>query len=509
MISQTRYVRIVSGVGAGAGVADRELMLRLISTSSLIPPGVVMEFTSADGVMVYFGASSEEYARAVRYFGFVSKTINSPRTLSISRWVSDPIAAEVVGDALPKTLAPFKTFSAATVRLVYDGTQLDVSGIDLTAATSLTDVAAKIQAALQAAATDASVSPLETAVVTYNTNTNQFSMAAGSAAAGSGSLTVVSTTNPADISNLLGWTTTGTVFVKGQSADEPVEAVSKAAKVSNNFGSFLFTGDQLTLAQATAVAQWNDAQNNLYMYTLSTTADQMAAWSDALIGYSGTALNLRSSSLANDYIDQAPAEIAAATNYNQPNAVQNYMYYVFADRNVTISDDDDADTADALRFNYIGVTQQAGQQLAFYQRGVLCGGSSDALDMNVYVNEMWLKSSFTSRLLEMFINLPRVSADSDGASTVLAILQTVIDNAKINGVISYGKSLSEVQKQYIGQISGESTAWRQVESIGYWITVGFETETTKDGRIEYYATYTLVYSKDDAIRRVDGRDVMI
>ncbi len=74
MISQSRYIRIISGVGAGAPVAGRKLILRVMTTNNVIPPGIVIEFDNANAVMSYFGAQSEEYQRAAAYFKFISKS---------------------------------------------------------------------------------------------------------------------------------------------------------------------------------------------------------------------------------------------------------------------------------------------------------------------------------------------------------------------------------------------------------------------------------------------------
>lgn len=507
MISQSRYIRIVSGVGAGAAVAQRKLTLRVVTDSILVPPGVVMEFGSADDVATYFGATSEEAKRANLYFGFISKQINSPREMSFSRFLTNAIPAMVVGDSEPKVLVALQSFSAAIITLNYSGTQYLTDAIDLSTATSLTDVATKLQAGINASASVASLPALANATVSYNSNTNQFTLTAATATAGSGTLTVVYTNGTSDPSQLLGWTTTGVVNVPGAAADTLTTAIQRSVNTSNNFGSFLFN-TTYDLAAATAVAAWNHARNNEFMYLSKWTYGEAAAVYAALIGYSGAGAMLYDSAKAPDYIDQLPAEILAATNYNQPNAVQNYMYYQSASRSITVEDDTRADVMDALRFNYIGVTQSAGQSLAFFQRGVLMGDSTAATDMNTYANEMWLKSAITQQLFSMFLNLGRVPANEDGAATIQAIIQVVIDNAKVNGTISVGKPFTEVQKQYITQITADDTSWRQVQSIGYWLTVGFETEVV-GGKTEYYAVYTLIYSKDDVVRRVDGRDIMI
>lgn len=512
MISQSRYIRIVSGVGAGAAVGVRKLSLRVITKSSLLPPGVVAEFNSADAVGSFFGMASEEYKRAVKYFGFISKQIVAPNEISFARHVSLTIPAQVYGDTTPKQLSTFTAFTGAILTIKSNGVTRVTDPIDLSLASDLTAVATKLTEALNtqfAADGDTPDTLLETATVQWVANTNQFILKASSPTAGSGSIVVVGTDNVTDPSKALGWATPATVNVAGQGEEDPIEAIKRSVQVSNNFGSFVFSGEDLPNDDISDIAEWNHAQNNMYMYLFSTSLQNISVLFPFLKGFSGTGMMIRNVDLANDFIDQAPAEILAATNYNSPNATQNYMYYQFASRNVTVSDDSTADLADASRANYIGVTQQAGQPLAFFQRGVLMGDAQAAVDMNVYANEMWFKSAITAQLFSMFLNLGRVPANEEGESTIQAMIQVIVDNAKVNGVISVGKALTEIQKQYISQVSGDSTAWRQVETIGYWLTVGFEDEVTADNRTETYATYTLIYSKDDAVRRVDGRDIMI
>lgn len=507
MISQSRYINIVSGVGAGASVATRQLILRLITQNTNLPPGIVAEFTSLTSVGAYFGQMSEEYLRAQAYFSFISKQIKSPGRISFARWVNAAIPPMIVGDAVVKNLASLAAITSGTLTINDGATPVAVTGINLSTATTLTQVAALIQTALQAQ-TDSQLHTSST--VTYNTNTNQFVLAG--ATNGSGSLTATATGLSTDLSVLLGWSTGGAVNVAGQGADTPDVAVSKSAAISNNFGSFAYCtpSTPLTNTQIAAIAAWNDSQNNMYMYCVPTLLSNLQTLYGMVTGYSGCALNVLSSTLANDYIEQAPAEILAATDYTSVNATQNFMFYQFAKRNITVSDDTTANTVDASRGNYIGVTQNAGQQLAFYQRGILCGGSQAATDMNTYANEMWLKSAIFSQLMSLFLNLGRVPANAEGQATMLAVIQSVIDQAKLNGTISAGKTISTVQQQYITQTSGDRTAWRQIATIGYWINITFSSYVNSNTQLtEWMASYTLLYAKDDAIRMVQGSDIMI
>lgn len=506
MISQDRYIKIVSGVGAANVVAQRQFIMRVITQNPAVPPGIVIEFSSDTAVGAYFGATSEEYKRAQAYFAFVSKSITSPALISFARWVNQSIAPTIVGDAFPKSISSFAAVTAGTLTINVGNTPINIAALDLSQALDLTAVAAKIQTALRSSA-DAQ---LVLATVTFNTNTNQFTITGS--ILGSGIMTVSPTGLNTDISQITGLATGNTVIVPGQAADNASVAVAKSASISNNMGSFIFTTGTgiLTNDDIIAVATWNNAQNNMYLYSTAVLATNLGVLFPLVKGYSGTALNLISGTAPNDYIEQSPCEILAATDFTAANSAQNYMFYQFASRNVTVSDDTNADAMDKLRANYIGVTQSGGQPLAFYQRGLLCGGSTAAVDMNVYANEIWLKSSFGTTSLALLIAEPSVAASPTGAASFLGVYQPIITQALANGTFSTGKTLSAVQRQYITTVTADRGAWRQVQTSGYWIDVSFSSYTNQNtGLTEWKATYKLVYSKGDAIRFVSGQDIMI
>lgn len=504
MISQKRYVNIVSGVGAGAVAAERKLIMRVMTRNPMLPPGLVFEFSDVNVVADFFGMQSEEYRRAAKYFAFINKNIQAPRTIAFARWVSEAIPSMVVGDSMAKSLSGLVAQNAGSLNVNFGGEQTILTGINLSSATNLTQVASLLTEVFDAEWPGVAVS--------FDTNTNIFSLTSSGAGPASPAISIQPTGEPTDLSTRLGWGTSGSVLVAGQNADTPALAIQKSAGISNNFGSFVFDNSPgfLSVAQVTEVAEWNHAQNNMYMYSVPVPLAQIATLFAAVRGFSGTALNVLSTTALNDFIEQAPCEITASINYNQPAANQNYMFYQFADRNVTVSDDTTANLADRNRGNYIGVTQSAGQPLAFYQRGILCGGSQAAVDMNIYANEMWLKSAISSSFLTLFLSVGAVPANDDGAATLLAVMQPTITLAGNNGVFSFGKQLTAVQKEYIGQITGDRDAWRQVQSLGYWVNISFESYVnTNTGLTEWKAVYQLIYSKGDVIRLVEGSDVMI
>jgi len=206
--------------------------------------------------------------------------------------------------------------------------------------------------------------------------------------------------------------------------------------------------------------------------------------------------------------EMAPAMIAAATDYSQINAVQNYMFQVFPGLTPLVTTDSAASSYDALSLNYYGQTQTAGIEYNFYQRGLLQGESTDALDQNIYVNEAWLKNALGSSLMSLLLALSQLPANAQGKGLTLLAIQSVIDQSLLNGVISVGKLLTSTQQAFITSITGDNNSWYQVQNNGYWVDVviGVIPDLSP---VQYQASYTLVYSKDDVIRKIVGQDILI
>lgn len=494
-IKISRYVSITSGVGGSSAVPQRELIGRLFNDNPLIPINAVLEFPGADDVGLYFGFGSQEYARAAFYFGWVSKLITRPKKLSFGRYAKATAPARVYGGVVTAALADFQNIIAGTLNLTIGGQVANIVAIDLSGAASLAAVAAAIQTAVRAAAG----TQFANAVVTYDAIGQKFTLQASV----QGAADILLPTGT--VAPLLGWRSADTVLSPGASVQTIVEALSVSADISNNFGSFAFV-PTLSTDEVLAAAQWNDARNVEFMFC-ARAADTAAAQTlyAAVAGLSGVALTLAPT--AGEFDEMVPMIIEAATDYTRANAAQSYMYQQFP-LTPKVATDGVADTLDAMRVNYYGVTQTAGQRIAFYQRGLLSGGLNDASDQNVYANECWLKDRAQSAIMGAFLALPKIPANAAGRGMLLATLQQPINDALFNGTISVDKPLSEVQKLYVTSVTNDERAWHQVQAVGYWIDVVI-APTVVDDRTEYEARYTLVYSKDDTIRKVVGAHILI
>lgn len=509
-ISFQRYIDIQSSVGGVPAVTTRELIARIFTDNSLLPTQSQIEFTSVTDVGSYFGTASEEYLRAVFYLGWVSKNRTRPRKISYARWVDVATAPSIFGVAAVYAFEQFTGITAGSFTLTLGGVTQLVSSINLSSAANLAQVASILQTAIRAAH---SGTMWTTAQVNYDTTRGAFNFIGGTTG---GPANIVIVDGAQNVAATYGWLA-GAILSNGSAVETITQTLTNSAQASNNFGSFAFTyGLALTQAEVVEAATWNAGQNVLYQYHVAaspTVAPTLATLSAALLaipGWGGTVQGM-----TGEYHEMDPMAVLAATAYGQPNSTQNFMFQQF-DQTPTVTDDATADAMDALRMNYYGVTQTAGNTLAFYQRGVLGGGASDLVDMNVYGNEQWLKDAIGASVMSMILRVGRVSAGPSGRAKLIGATMPVIDNnepggvgAVQNGTITPGKALTADQIATIGEDSGDPNAWRQVQTIGYWLDYTFSTYQTSDGRTETAANYMLIYSKDDQVRKVNGTDILI
>lgn len=495
-ISFTRYVDITSGVGAGTTVPRRDLILRIFTTNELLPTNAILEFTDAAQVGEYFGTDSEEYRRAVFYFSFISKNITQPQRISYARWADVATAPQIYGStSVTQALATWTAISAGSFGLTIGGVVNTFTGLDFSGAASLAAVATILQTAIRTK----TGTMWTAATVTYNAVRGSFDFEGGST--GANTISVQQGVGGTPIGNIMGWLQEDAIISNGVAAQSITDILTSSTGISNNFGSFLFM-PALTIEQITDAAEWNYDQNVMFMYLVPVSVANIASYFTALADFGGTGVTI--SMNADEYPEQFPAMILAATDYNAVNAVQNYMFQQTAGLTPSVTTDSLANTADTARTNYYGRTQDAGTFIDFYQRGVLMGLATSPLDMNTYANEMWFKDAAGAAIMTLLLALPEIAANAQGRGQILTTLQGVINQALNNGTISLNKPLTDAQKLYITQITGDNTAWYQVQNNGYWL----DCVIVLDGS-EYKAVYTLVYSKNDVIRKVEGSQILI
>ena len=503
-ISQAKYVAITSGIGGASAASRKDLGLRLYTENALFPLNTILEFTSAADVASYAGANSSEAKIAAAYFGWVSKSVTSPKKISFMGANIDATAPVMRSTQTLTPLATFKAINNGSLVISLGGDTYIVSSLDFSSVTAYADVAQIVETGINGNTTGGTL--WTNAEVTFNADASSFVLTGGT----TGNVTIGYATDAdsgTNIAGLLGWTeATSPILSDGAAANTITNILNKSVELSDNFASYAFVNKALQATDLDEIGAWNDTQNFLYMFCGDVGSANYATLVATAALYSGMAINYNANYGDNSYLPAylMPATILAATDYGNLNGTVNYMYQQFPNQAVAVSTNALANTLDPLHVNYNGQTQKAGTKIEFYQDGYLADGT----DMAVYANEIWLKDAMITELLNLEIALDKIPANIDGKAQIQATLQGVIDEALRNGTIMPGKELTNTQKAYITQITGDNTAWRTVQLNGFVLTVEI-TQEIVNGATKYIAEYTLVYSKGDVIRKVEGRHILI
>ena len=490
-INSNRYVEITSAVGGGDAIPARELLLRLFTTNERVSTGAVLNFSSSTletSLRDYFGSASEEYKRAAYYFGFISKVATSPKNIQFSRFADANTSAQVFGSQLP-LLSVLNSVTAGAFDIILNGVTFNVTALDFSGDTNYAEVASALQTAIQAEGGGMSAT-----TVTYDATRTTFDFDTNGDADGDISFSAVTV----DLLDQLGWGENAT-FSNGITAQTVTDALGTSTSLNNNYGSFDFI-DALDNDQILERAVFANGRNVEFMNLQRVLTTNRTAISSLVSGYASTGLVL--APIATEYPELLPAAILASLNYEQPAASANFMYYSDDRLTPSVTDDSEADSNDALDVNYYGQTQESGVNVSFLQRGRLTGGSTAPKSMGVHANEQWLKSYLKTQFLNMFLALQQVSADLVGQSTGMSYLDAAVTQALSNGSIAVGKTLTTTQINYITQISGDSRAYLEVQSRGYWYNL---TTNATNNQMDYL----LIYAKRDSVDKVEGRHSLI
>ena len=212
-----------------------------------------------------------------------------------------------------------------------------------------------------------------------------------------------------------------------------------------------------------------------------------------------------------------PMVLLASTQYSKPNSTKTFMYQTFGSSAATetetnwflrdpatVSSMEVARKFDNNNVNYIGETQQAGKIIRFYQDGF----NTDGLDTACYCNEIWLKDAILCEILNAFVVNEKVPANTVGESIIRMRIMSVVDQGISNGTILVKKTLTTSQMEYIDRVTGEEGAWESVVNNGYYLSITL-TGRNSDKSTAYTASYLFLYSKGDAIRKVEGSNILI
>ena len=487
-INANRLVNILPRV-IGAGATNLETIGNLLTKNSLIPvDNMAIRFASADSVAEYFGADSDEYKFAAQYFSGFNNQQKGISALVISRRVDTAVSAYVKGGKISATLAQFKAVTDGAFSITVGGTVKAVTGVDLSEATSLSDVANTVATAITGVSG------------AYSTVTGGFIFTT-TATGANASITVA--TAPASGTDL------ATMLCISEAKGAVTSIGSDAMTVAQNMNAVaMFTRNWVGLTPvyaATAqeyedLSAWVDIDDDyaLIAWTTDSNVTDSATFGSTvfanLTDYNCTFM------MFGDQQDAAfILAIGAAIDWERVQGMVTWFGKTTSGLHPRVLSNQISENLDGLRVNYIGQYAARNSEFRLVNRGILSSTLYNFID--VLYGMIWFKSALQTSILNGLTSVNRAPYTPYGYAQVKAWIQDPITTALRNGVIDTGLALSESQKTQIMNEVGEDIS-NDLFAKGYWYRVddpSASVRTERDSPVIYiYYTYAGAIQKISA-----------
>lgn len=153
------------------GGTDLEFNGLLLSKSASIPSSqFVLPFPDPESVGDYFGLESDEYKASVVYFNGYNNSFKKPRAFYVALRNDEARGAFIRGGAfgalVSDTLASLKTITSGDISVRLGMGTMTATGVDLSAATSMSEIGTILTSALSPATTPATAGTLTSGAIT-------------------------------------------------------------------------------------------------------------------------------------------------------------------------------------------------------------------------------------------------------------------------------------------------------------------------------------------------------
>lgn len=482
--------------GAAATIEKKHMLLSVVN--DLIPSSApFLEFegaTAVSDVNAYFGGSSKEYAVAQKYFGYLSKSGNSPEKLVVARWYKEDAKAFIKGSKNVETLEELKKVTDGAFMLTLSGDEHEVTTLNFTSANSYADVASVIQTEITGYGTSQENDAWKNATVEFNTTTNGFIITSGDSGKKATIKISSAVIGGTDLYGKLG-------FADGevsQGADKETFAeFCDRLYQANSAGYSITTVEELSDEDITGSVQW--LQGTVGDQTINTVVRLVFNMTD-LTTAKATAQSLAEKSYTGYVICYDPNEenvnildcaICASIDFEVAGGAINFNFstatgYTPITQLGTVVDYQQGLTnsglIEDLNANKISCVYSVGfgtQETAFYGFGLMSGafGTED-----VQVNESALEQHIQVAIINALSATNKIKQQgTDANSLVSTIIATPLELFKTNGSIATSGTLSEADKLAVVQATNNTDAVDCIQNNGYYYQI--QPITAEDVRL--------------------------
>ena len=470
-IPASAIVRITPGV-LDAGGAAAELLGLILTNSTRIPIGTVLEFANANDVGEYFGFSSAQYDNAVIYFNGFEDCTKLPSKLLMSQYNGVAVSGYLRGgDVSAMTLAELQAITPGTLTINFGGTALTSASIDLSAATSFSNAATIIQTAFT----------MPDFAVSYDSVSGAFafvSTATGAAA------TIVFPSNT--IATPLKLTAaTGAILSQGADAATPVAYMAALALNTQNWAVFTtdFDPDNSGFANKLAFSQWTNGTGDRFGYACwdVDTGPQAVAPDTGCLGYaiaqatySGTCL-IQSPDASKAVFVLA---YAASLNTEETEGRATLAFRRQSGLAADVTSQTAMNNLIANGYNFYGAYGTANDEFIFMYPGSVSG---DFQWMDSYVNQISLNNALQLALMTLLVNAKSIPYNQAGYTLIDQSCMDPINSALNFGSIRAGIPLSSQQAALINSSAGVKVS-DTLSTRGWYLQIKDATPQVRQAR---------------------------
>lgn len=411
-----------------AGAQSQNLSVLLVLGNSAVIDVVerYRDYYQLTDVANDFGGAAPEYYAAQLYFSQVPQ----PAKLRIGRWAKTATNGVLKGmplSAVQQALTNFTAVASGGFSYTKDGVgPTNVTGINLSGATSLVNVASLITAALSGA------------TMVWNPYYSRFELTSSSTGASSTISFLSAPGSGTDISGLLGLTSgsSGAYQAAGQLAET---ALACATLFDNNYGQawYALTIPEASNADHQAVAAYIEGTNNKHLYGVSTqdanclvaAATTDIAYLLMVAGYKKTVVQFSSSSA---YSVASLLGRMLTVDYNANNTV---ITLAFKQEPGIVAEQISSPQADALKGKNCNAFLAFNNNTAIVLNGVAASG--DWLD--VITGTDWLAVTLMTALYNVLYTSPTKIPQTDaGMHLLVTTTESIMVQGVTNGLLAPG-----------------------------------------------------------------------
>ena len=458
-IPASHIVNVLPRVITG-GSSDLELNGLLLTDNDIISATtLILSFPSARAVGEYFGTDSVEYGAADVYFASYNNKFTVPKAFFVARRIAEDAAAWLRGAKFTSTLTALKAVTDGAFVISVDNTAQTVSLVDLSTATSLSDVASLITAKMNNAAT-----------VTYSSLTGAFTITSGTAGSTSEVGYASAPATGTDLSALLNLTQSlGAVQSAGMDAMSESEQMTAILSKSQNWVSFT-TAWETDVDEALAWAAWADASYGWLYVPYSTSPAMVSPDSTADMASAIKSASLDHTAVVYGSLEYAAfiMGVVASIAWQRVNGTITAAFKRQSGLAPWVVDEQTASVLESKNCNYFGNFATRNAEFIFLYPGSLA--ASDYGYIDAYINAVWFNNRLQVALMDGITSSPRTPYNQRGYTMIAAWMMDPVNAALNNAAIEPGIVLSERQKSEVMNEAGRdisSELWTQ----GYYIQI--------------------------------------